>query len=184
MRDDAERWDARYDGRLTGAPKMPKGLGGLELRRGGVCLDVACGLGEQSLWAAQQGFEVVALDASQVAITALNSAAMTLGVRDRLDTRVHDIDEGLPTDVAGRCALAICQRFRDPTVYEQLVYMLQPGGVLVITVLSQVGADFEPGPYHAPPGELIDVFRDLDVEIVRSLEADGEATLVARRLPD
>ena len=54
---------------------MPKGLGGIELHRGGRCLDVACGLGEQSLWAAQQGFDVVALDASEVAITALNSAA-------------------------------------------------------------------------------------------------------------
>lgn len=162
-------------------PAMPKGLGGLELRRGGRCLDVACGLGEQSLWAAQQGFDVVALDASEVAITALNSAAVNLGVRDRIETRVHDLDEGLPTDVAGTCALVICQRFRDPALYDQLVYMLRPEGVLVITVLSQVGRDDDPRRFHAPPGELIDAFRELDVDIVRSLEADGEATLVARR---
>jgi hypothetical protein len=47
-----------------------------------------------------------------------------------------------------------------------------------------VGLRAEPGPFHAPPGELIDVFRELDVDILRSLEADGEATLVARRHPD
>ncbi len=160
---------------------MPKGLGGLELRRGGRCLDVACGLGEQSLWAAQQGFEVVALDASEVAITALNSAAMNLGIRDQIDTRVHDLDDGLPAELAGTCALVVCQRFRDVALYEQLVYMLQPEGVLVITVLSQVGVAGDPGAFHAPPGELIDAFRELDLDIVRSLEADGEATLVARR---
>jgi len=160
---------------------MPKGLGGLELRRGGRCLDVACGLGEQSLWAAQQGFDVVALDGSEVAITALNSAAINLGVRDRIDTRVLDLDDGLPADLAGTCALVVCQRFRDVALYEQLVYMLHPEGVLVITVLSQVGLTGEPGAFHAPPGELIDAFRELDVDIVRSLEADGEATLVARR---
>jgi len=181
MRDDAERWDDRFRGHLTGAPSMPKGLGGLELHRGGRCLDVACGLGEQSLWAAQEGFDVVALDASEVAITALNSAAINLGVRDRIDTRVHDLDDGLPADLAGSCALVICQRFRDAALYEQLVYMLRPEGVLVITVLSQVGRPGEPGRFHAPPGELIDAFRELDLDILRSLEADGEATLVARR---
>jgi SAM-dependent methyltransferase len=181
MRDDADRWDARFGGRLTGAPSMPKGLGGLELRRGGRFLDVACGLGEQSLWAAQQGFDVIALDLSEVAITALNSAAMNLGVRDRIDTRVHDLDDGLPADLGGSCSMVLCQRFRDPALYDQLVYMLEPAGILVITVLSQVGRQGEPRRFDAPPGELIDAFRDLDVDILRSLEADGEATLVARR---
>lgn len=181
MREDADRWDAHHRGHVPGAPTMPKGLGGLELRRGGRCLDVACGLGAQSLWAAQQGYEVVALDASGVAITALNTEALNLGVRDRIDSRVHDLDDGLPADLAGSCALVVCQRFRDPALYEQLVYMLQPEGVLVITVQSRVGRTGEPGRFHATPGELIDAFRELDVDILRSLEADGEATLVARR---
>ena len=160
---------------------MPKGLGGIELERGGRCLDVACGLGEQSIWAAQKGYDVIALDASDVAITAHNGAAMVTGVRERIDSRVVDLDDGFPTELANSCALVICQRFRDPDLYEQLVYMLQPGGVLVITVLSQVGLDGSPGPFHAPPGDLVRAFRQFDVNIVRSVELDGEATLVARR---
>lgn len=180
MRDDAERWDGRYAGKMTGEPSMPKGLGGVELSRGR-CLDVACGLGEQTLWAARNGFEVTALDASHVAITALNSAAMRHGLRDRIVSHVVDLDEGLPTEHAGEYELVICQRFRDPRLYEQLTFMLAPDGVLVITVLSQVGLAGDAGPFHAPPGELVDVYRDLDVMIERHVEADGEATLVARR---
>jgi SAM-dependent methyltransferase len=164
---------------MTGDPEMPKGLGGVALERG-LCLDVACGLGAQSLWAAQNGFEVIAIDVSDVAITALNSAAVQLGVRDRIDTRVVDLDDGLPTDAGSRCALVICQRFRMPELYEQLVYMLEPGGVVVVTVLSQVGRAGEPGEFHAPPGELVDAFRAFDVTIERHVELDGEATLVAR----
>lgn len=160
---------------------MPKGLGGIELARGGRCLDVACGLGEQSIWAAEQGFDVVSIDTSDVAITALNSAAMSAGVRDRIDSRVVDLDDGFPTELTSAFALVICQRFRDPTLYEQLVYSLAPDGVLVVTVLSQVGLAGEAGPFHAPPGELVCAFRELDVDVVRSVELDGEATLVARR---
>ena len=89
-------------------------------------------------------------------------------------------DEGLPSDVGSSCALVVCERFRDPNLYEHLVYMLEPGGVLVITVLSQVGLDGEAGPHHAPPGELVDAFREYDVVIERHVELDGEATLVAR----
>lgn len=181
MHTDTDRWNARYQGRGTGDPAMPKGLGGIELRRGGRCLDVACGLGEQSIWAAQQGFEVIAVDASDVAITALNSAAVSAGVRDRIETHVVDLDEGFPADWANTCALVICQRFRDPKLYEQLVYMLEPGGILVITVLSDVGVDGEAGPFHAPAGDLVCTFRSLDVQILRSVEMEGEATLVARR---
>ncbi|NNE12719.1 MAG: methyltransferase domain-containing protein [Ilumatobacter sp.] len=181
MHDDAERWNERYAGRVAGDPAMPKGLGGIELERGGRCLDVACGLGEQSLWAAQHGFEVIALDVSDTAITALNSAAMSAGLRDRIDSRVSDLDEGLPADLATTCSLVICQRYRDPDLYEQLVYMLEPGGVVVVTVLSQVGNAEPAGPHHARPGELVCEFREHDVTILRSVELDGEATLVARR---
>ena len=181
MHDDAERWNTRYHGRSTGEPSMPKGLGGIELARGGRCLDVACGLGEQSIWAARQGFEVVSIDTSDVAITALNSAAMSAGVRDRIDTRVVDLDDGFPTELTSSFDLVICQRFRDPALYEQFVYALAPDGVIVITVLSQVGLADEPGPFHAPPGDLVCAFREFDVDVLRSVELDGEATLVARR---
>ena len=65
-------------------------------------------------------------------------------------------------------------------LYPALVDALTPGGMLVVTVLSQVGAA-STGPFHAPPGDLIDGFGALDVEVLRHDEGDGEATLVARR---
>ena len=181
MHADADRWNARYQGRSTGDASMPKGLDGVALAGSGRYLDVACGLGEQTIWAARHGFEVVALDASDVAITALNSAAMSAGVRDRIDSRVVDLDQGLPTELTGSFALVVCQRYRDPSLYEQLVDALEPAGILVITVLSHVGLADEPGPFHALPGELVCTFRELDVDVQRSVELDGEATLVARR---
>jgi len=159
---------------------MPTGLDGVALPDGGRCLDVACGLGEQSLWAAEHGFEVVALDASQIAIGSLRAAAVERGVADRIDAHVADLDDGLPQGSDGRYDLVICQRFRDPRLFRQLAAAVAPGGVLVITVLSQVGAA-DPGPFHAPPGDLLAGFGASGLEIVRHTEGDGEATLVGRR---
>jgi len=181
VREDAERWDGRYSGRATGAPAPPTGLADIALPAPGLCLDVACGLGGQALWAAANGFDVVALDVSPAGIAALRAASAAHGLDDRIDARVVDLDDGLPTDVRGRCALVICQRFRDPRLYATIADAARPGGLVVITVLSAVGAA-SAGPYHAPPGELDDAFGALDVEVVRSVEANGEATLVARRL--
>lgn len=183
MGEDADRWNERYSDRLPGEPSPPKGVSALELPAGGLCLDVACGLGEQAVWAALNGFEVIALDASDVAVAATRKFAADHGVADLVDARVHDLDTGLPDGLEGECALVVCQRFRGVGLYPQLTEALEPEGVLVVTVLSQVGAEGEPGRHHAGPGELSIAFSQLDVDIVSHHEAGGEATLVARRRP-
>jgi len=75
----------------------------------------------------------------------------------------------------------ICQRFRDPRLYGALFAATAPGGMLVITVLSVVGAG-APGEFHAPRGELATAIGAFDVEVLRDVEGNGEATLVGRRL--
>jgi SAM-dependent methyltransferase len=178
MLGDAQRWDERYAHRRTGEPSPPIGLDGVALPAGGRCLDVACGLGEQSLWAAGHGFDVLAIDASTVAVEALRAAAAERHLA--IEAHVVDLDGGLPSSVAGACSLVICQRFRDPRLYGALAAALAPVGVLAITVLSQHGAE-APGPFHAPAGELLDAFGEGGLVIVRHDEAAGQATLVARR---
>lgn len=187
MREDGERWDARYAGRSTGAPRVPEGLEAIDgvgtPAAGARCLDVACGLGEQSLWAAQAGYAVTALDASATAIEQLRAAAAGHGLDGRIDARQVDLDAGLPAGADRGFDLVICQRFRDQRLYPQLVDALAPGGLLVITVLSEVGTP-EPGPFHAPAGELTRAFADAPLDVLVDREGDGAATLVGRRRGD
>jgi SAM-dependent methyltransferase len=182
VRQDAERWDARYAERATGEPRPPAGVDGIALPEAGRCLDIACGLGEQSLWAAERGLDVVSLDVSATAIGALRSAAAARGLAERIDARQVDLDRGLPADVTAGCALVICQRFRDPRLYPAIMGAAGVGGLIVVTVLSRVGAGEQRGPFHASPGELLDAFDRPEMEILRSIESNGEATLVARRI--
>ena len=143
---------------MAGTPSAPKGLDGFDgvepVDDESVCLDIACGTGEQSIWAARHGFRVVALEVSPVAIDARRRVAGEAGLEHLVDGRIVDLDEGLPADVAGLCSLVVCQRFRDPRLYPAIAEAARPGGLIVVTVLSCVGLSSDAGPFHAAPGEF------------------------------
>ena len=180
--DDGARWDARHRDAPDPVPRAPDGLVGLgdALPAGGLALDVACGLGAATLWAARSGFTVDALDASPVALARLASHAAALGLAGPVRARVADLTGGLPADLVGPYDLIVCQRFRDPAVHRSLPGLLAPGGLLVVTVLSEVGAP-TPSRFAAGAGELSRLARASRCRVLRDVEGDGRATIVLRR---
>ncbi len=181
--EDAQRWDARYAGRALAVPSPPDALVAADMidlvGDAGRALDVACGTGGQSLWLAQRGFDVVAVDASDAAITLVAGAVKAAGLTDRVDARVLDLDAGIPIGL-GDFDVIVCQRFRGIDLYDSFVTRLRPGGVAVITVLSRAGAHAS-GPFHARSGELLDTFTRPDAEILFHDEADGQESIILRR---
>lgn len=176
---DRERWDGRHAAVAEVGPMPPDELRGREqlLPAGGRALDVACGRGGVAVWLAIRGFVVDAVDVSGVGLTAAGALAAAQGVAPGVRWWLHDLDAGLPDGCAGPYDVLVCQRFRDPRLYPRLVGRLRVGGLLVVTVLSEVGA--EPGPWRAAPGELRAAFGGLAVLADR--EGRGEAGMVAQR---
>jgi SAM-dependent methyltransferase len=148
----------------------------------GPALDLACGVGAQSLWMAARGLRVTALDVSSVAIEITTEAAGAAGLV--VDATVWDTDAGLPAE-AQDLAMIVCQRYRAQDLYTEFVDRLRPGGVLILTVLSAVGLAGDPGPFHAPAAELTNAFADAHtagtVDVLLDHEADGQASIVLRR---
>jgi len=180
--DDRLRWDERYRAAAPDASvgpsdvALPARFAGCadELPRAGHALELACGAGVASVWMAQRGLDVLAVDVSFVAIEQARALAERAGVADRCRFAVADLDDGLPPGPPADVVL--CHRFRDPRLDGALVARLAPGGLLAISVLSEVGA--APGRFRARPGELLAAFADLTV--VDAGEGDGEAWLLAR----
>lgn len=171
---DRERWDARHGVAGDVVPLAPAALRGHEDRLPAVgrALDVACGRGGVTLWLAGHGLAVDAVDVSPVALEALAATAAGLPVR----LLRHDLDDGLPPECTGPYDVIVCQRFRAPALYPHLRTRLAPGGLLAVTVLSEVHDG--PGRFRAQVGELLRAFEGLDVLAHR--EGDGEETLLAR----
>lgn len=139
-------------------------------------LDVACGRGTVAVWLARRGAAVDAVDVSGIALAAGSALAERAGVGSRVRWWDHDLDAGLPAGCAGPYDVVVCQRFRAPALYPALAGRLAAGGLLVITVLSEVDAG--PGAFRASADELRAAFGDLEVLDHRA--GDGAETLLAR----
>ena len=179
---DAQRWNARYTGRPLATSQRPDALDDeteAAVPTSGRALDVACGAGAQSVWLAGRGLEVLALDVADEAVRLTREACSAARLPDRVDVRVVDLDDGLP-DRPDSFDVIVCQRFRATHLYDAFVERLAPGGVAIVTVLSRTGAD-DPGPFHAPTGELLATFDRPDTELLRHVEGDGQESLVVRR---
>ncbi|BBX09887.1 class I SAM-dependent methyltransferase [Mycolicibacterium aichiense] len=174
---DGVRWDGKYSGRTAGPPCLPEVFVPYsdEFPIAGHAVELACGFGQASVWLAERGLTVEGVDVSAVAIEQAQGLAARHGVSNRCAFSVTDLDDGLPPGPPA--AVILCHRFRDPTLYPAIGDRLAAGGLLAISVLSEVGA--ERGPFRARRGELRDAFAGL-----RSLaagEGDGQAWLLARR---
>jgi SAM-dependent methyltransferase len=189
VEDDRVRWDERYRDRRPAEPSAPDAVSRSADARsllgsvGRRAADVACGAGGQTLWLAQQGFDVVALDISPAAIDLVRQGAELAGVGEVVDARVHDLDHGLPDDLVD-LDVVVCQRFRAGHLDEPIVSALRPGGIAVVTVLSKVGLEIDAGPFHAAPGELVNRLSSARTEVIFHHEEGGQASIVVRRRAD
>lgn len=129
---DRERWNARYRDRgpaaFGDAPsdwlKRHENL--LEEQPRGRALDIACGNGRNARYLAGLGFEVDALDISEVAIDWLQERAATAGLP--VHPRVTDLThEPLPV---GRYQIILNFNYLERSIFPSIGGALAPGGLL------------------------------------------------------
>jgi 2-polyprenyl-3-methyl-5-hydroxy-6-metoxy-1,4-benzoquinol methylase len=91
---DRERWDAKWQSRLDSPfEPHPLLLRKQELLAGdGFALDLACGRGQNSLWLARLGYDVLGVDISRVALKAAKADASRHGLSERLRFEQVDLD--------------------------------------------------------------------------------------------
>lgn len=132
-----ETWDARYaeSHRIwSGRPnqRLVEEAGGLPP---GTALDVGCGEGADAVWLAERGWEVTALDVSEVALARVREHAAEAGVADRVRTLHHDLVAGGPAsgsyDLVSVFFFHVLPQVFDD-FYGGLADLVAPGGTLLV----------------------------------------------------
>ena len=126
---DREKWDKKYT-EMTGllAKRPPSAFVSDYFKDapGTRALDLACGGGRHSLFLAEEGFNVDAVDISTVALEALRSQADP----DRINLIEADLDTFMPETEA--YDLIVKTNFLDRDLIQRAKAALKPGGIMVV----------------------------------------------------
>lgn len=177
---DRELWDEKW-AEMDKTPEVSDILRRHRSRLGsGVALDVACGLGQNSIWLAKNGFSVLGVDLSPVALSTAWRAAQLAGVDGKVLFARVDLDQWRPAreSVDFLCVM----RFLDRDLVPHLLRSVRPGGLAAyatrhVGVLKRrpdANAD-----YLLRPGELLKLFDAW--KVIEHLETDENSSLIARK---
>ncbi|MSR58180.1 MAG: class I SAM-dependent methyltransferase [Planctomycetaceae bacterium] len=127
---DRERWDAKYAARFRPTQLAPDEWLMAEVAPlpCGRALELACGLGHNSIWLARQGWKVDAVDVSPIGLSLAAELASANGAA--VNWIAADLDQFVPHietyDLV--CVFRFLDRVRLPAIIEQA---LRPGGRLL-----------------------------------------------------
>jgi len=194
--DDRERWNQKYDGQSVLSTTAPdewlieavehirREHSSEQLHR---AVDLACGLGQNSIWMAQQGLDVDAVDISERGLQLASEFASANDADVQWITA--DFDQWQPT--SSRYDIAVVFRFLDRISTPRIVREgLRLGGWLIYETFSNAQCDradshIRNPDYTLKPGELSEtMFPDFDVIVDREdVLADRTVErLLARRV--
>lgn len=135
--DPLQFWEARY----AGQQQRQRGRAGFVLQQQvsalppGRVLELGCSTGDDSLWLAEQGWQVTATDISPAAIEIAQRLAAQAGLSARIQFLAQDLAEGLP---AGQFELVCALYFQSPfdfpraEILQAAAARLVPGGHLLL----------------------------------------------------
>lgn len=163
-----QKWDRRYrDQRphLAEAAEVLQQNSHLLPARG-IAMDLACGLGANSLFLAQAGLSVISRDISPVAINKLTAAAAAQDLN--IDARVADVEQELPEKHS--LDVLVVTHFLVRAMAPVLMAALRPGGLLFYQTYCQDKVSPQ-GPgnpaYLLADNELLSLFAGLKLRVYR-----------------
>lgn len=133
----AQFWESHYQAhRPTKRPHVnPLLATAAGLLPPGAALDLGCGTGGDTLWLAERGWRVTAVDISPTALEFVADIAGALGLSDRVVTECHDLSRSLPD---GGFNLVSAQYLHTPVaiprqrILRAAAETLVPGGRLLV----------------------------------------------------
>ena len=190
-----QRWNQRYQEKLSSESppaailkNYPQYLNPQQATQY-KALDLACGLGGNAIFLAEQGYHVTAVDYSDVALTQLATRAENAKLS--IDTVLCDL-ENCQADDFKDFDLVVVSYYLQRSLFAKIFSFLKPGGLLFYQTFSGEQID-DMGPqnpdYRLKQGELLSLCQQHAVLFYREDSADciskdchrGEAMIVVKK---
>lgn len=130
-------WDRHWSGMTRPSSGTPSAA--LERlvagRHPGRAVDLGCGRGDDAVWLARKGWQVVAVDVSQNVLDTVRRSAETAGVAQQVTCLRHDLSKTLPD---GPFNLVLSMFTHTPLEFDRAAFLraaaslVVPGGLLLV----------------------------------------------------
>ena len=184
---DKEKWDSKYGGTEYITSKEPCAwlTDNADLLTGkGLALDMASGEGRNAVFAAEKGYETLAIDVSANGLGKARSLANEKNVT--IETSVVDLDDWKFEQNA--FDLVLCFNFLERRIFPDIKNTLKPGGLIfyeTFTIDYLKYSNFKRD-WVLEHNELLEAFSEFHILRYREVDHDNKAfaSLVARKKND
>jgi len=142
----------------------------------GLALDLACGAGRHSLFLAERGWRVVAMDGSRVGLDRMLEEACSRGIEARIDARTADLESDGFALEPDSFDLVCDFYFLHRPLFAQIRKAVRPGGLFVAAIHVQDEGASAPHSFLLAPGELLALVESWGWEIVHAREGSSTET--------
>ncbi|HWZ56601.1 MAG TPA: methyltransferase domain-containing protein [Verrucomicrobiae bacterium] len=170
-------WDKRY--RLGEHPASdfeagptPLVVASASALRPGKVLDLACGAGRNTIWLAEHGWDVTAVDGAPSAIEILQARARERGLK--IEAVVADLEKDEFEIEPSRWDLVLMCYYLQRNLFEPAKRAVGPGGLLIAIVHMNEPGEAD-GPFRLRPGQLAQYFAGWEILHLREGKADDPA---------
>ncbi|WP_394231323.1 class I SAM-dependent methyltransferase [Niallia oryzisoli] len=183
--DSKRKWNGKYKERLLKSEESSPNVRLQELSSyliGGTALDLACGLGGNSMFLANLGYQVKAVDISDVAIEylQLQSEKKQLTMQPRMADLTDWQSLGL---VEESFDLILITYYLDRSIFPLLKTVLKENGYFFMETfyLSPKNEQIVSDQFKLKPNELLEVFGSWKILYYEENELEGRQTIFCRK---
>ena len=173
---DKEKWNSKYSVSEYIANKEPadwlKNHAGL-LKESGLALDIASGEGRNAVFAAENGYQTLAVDISAPGLKKAQTLAEKKGVT--IETRVVDLDDWQIDK--NTFDLILCFNFLDRRIFSAIKNALRPEGLIIyetFTIDYLKYSNFK-REWVLEHNELLDIFSEFRILGYREIDDNHKA---------
>lgn len=180
-----QKWNSKYENKLTNMePPVPNErlMQVAPSLHGGAAIDIACGLGGNSTFLASNGYEVTAVDISEVAINYVKEQADRNGFQ--INAIANDLSNTDSPLFQESYDLAVITYYLDRNIFTKVKDMVKNKGFFFMETFYRTSGDKKQAvseKYKLESNELLKEFIDWKIIYFEENEQEGRQTIFCQK---